>query len=159
MKTLNIGFIMSTEVGLETQYLNWRHNLPEDLGIRPEWIVVEWWREHGMLERLPVPHGPTARLRAYSSLRRGLARGPFDALFVAQERILHRASGILSRQPYFITADVTAKQLQEFGVLYDKAGTGIERYEAAKHRERCERYRGAAALFPWSQWAAESMVR
>jgi hypothetical protein len=36
----HIGFVMSTELGLQTQYLNWRRGLSEP-DIIPEWIVVK----------------------------------------------------------------------------------------------------------------------
>ena len=151
---------MSTEVGLKTQYLNWRNGLPADAGIDPEWIVINWWKPDGFLERLPlVPGGMKARLRALWELREGVERGgPFDALFLASERMMHGNKGLLSRQPYFITADTTARQLHEFGSLYDKVESRWAYYERRKHQERRERYQQARALFPWSHWAAQSMI-
>ena len=76
---LRVGFVMSTEVGLRTQYLNWRTCLPPEAGIDPTWAVIEWWHERGRLERLPgVPHLVKARLRSRLELRAGLGDRPLD---------------------------------------------------------------------------------
>lgn len=156
---IRIGFIMSTELGLRTHYLNWRNGLTPDLGVRPEWIVVDWWKHCGLVECLPlVPDTIKARMRAEIQLRSGLRKGPFDALFVAQERMFHGTNALLFKQDYFISSDVTAKQLAAFGSLYNKEPKGPAFYERIKHRERRERFKRARALFPWSRWVAESMV-
>ncbi len=150
---------MSTEVGLRTQFLNWKSGLTPDLGVRPEWIVIDWWKHRGLIERLPLlPDGLKARMRGEFQLRSGLRKGPFDALYVAQERMFHGSNDLLYRQNYFVTADVTAIQLAAFGTLYNKLATGPAFYERQKHSERSERLRRATALFPWSRWVAQSMV-
>ena len=76
VKPSHIGFVMSTEVGLRTQYLNWREVLERgDIPVIPEWIVIEWWHEDRLLERLPgIPRGAKAALRSRLELREGLAR-------------------------------------------------------------------------------------
>jgi glycosyltransferase involved in cell wall biosynthesis len=156
---LHIGFVMSTEVGLHTQYLNWRACLTPELGVKPEWIVIDWWKRRGRIERIPLlPDSFKARLRGEVQLRNGLKKGPYDALFVAQERIFHGTNSFLFRQDYFVTADVTAIQLAAFGDLYRKLPSGPAFYERQKHAERVERLKRAKALFPWSRWAAQSMV-
>ena len=53
-RPLRVGFVMSTEVGLRTQYLNWRECLSPDMGVDPTWAVIEWRQEGGLLERLPL---------------------------------------------------------------------------------------------------------
>jgi glycosyltransferase involved in cell wall biosynthesis len=161
----HVGFVMSTEVGLRTQYLNWRAALERgDLPVRPEWIVIDWWRENGLLERLPaLPRGVKSALRSRIELRAGLARarasGPLDALFVAAAPVFQGQAGLLRRQPYFVTADTTPRQLHAFGDLYGKGPSRFAAFEDAKDRERRAIYQGAHALFPWSHWAAASMVQ
>ena len=116
---LHIGFIMSTEVGWRTQYLNWKAGLSPDMAIDPEWIEINWWRENGLIERMPVvPAGAKARIRSHIELREGMKHGPFDALYIGIGHVLHGHQKLLSAQPYFITSDVTTKQLHEFGDLY-----------------------------------------
>lgn len=158
--TLRVGFVLSTEVGLKTQYLNLRRGLTNDLGVAPEWIVVDWWRPDGLIERMPgVPAGVKARLRAQQQLRCGLDRGPFDALYIGQVQILHGLDTYLRRQPYFVAGDVTAAQLIQFGRLYGKTASCLPLYERRKHLGRIARYQAARALFPWSCWVANSLVR
>ena len=149
---------MSPEVGLKSQYLNWRAGLTPELGIVPEWIVIDWWKTGGFVERLYcIPSGLKARIRSRIQLREGLAKGPFDALFIAGHTI-YLSNELLDKQPYFLTADVTARQLHAFGDLYNKLPSRISLLERQKHRFRCSEYRNAAALFPWSKWAAAGMI-
>lgn len=156
---LRVGFVMSTEVGLNTQYQNWRNHLTPDLGITPEWIVTNWWKPNGFIESLPfIPSGLKARLRAFLDVSASLSKGPFDALFVCSEEILYRPERVLARQPYVMVRDVTRRQLYQFGDLYHKNPprfAGMERREFRKH---CRLWRGAVALFPWSHWAASSLI-
>lgn len=158
-KPLKIGFIMFTEVGLKTQYLNWRNALTKDTGISPVWIAISWWEEGGAIERLPLlPNGVKARLRGQAQLRQGLENAPFDALFIGSNMV-YIGQNQLARQPYFITTDVTPKQLHAFGDLYNKLPSRFVVIEAKKERERKAYYQNARCLFPWSHWAGESMVQ
>lgn len=157
---LHIGFIMPTEVGWETLYLNWRNTLGErDLGVDPQWIPIRWWKEGGLIERIPgLPGGIKARLRSRIEVHEGLAHGPFDALFVGGGHMLHRGRAKLSRQPYFLTTDATPRQLHTFGDHYGIYPSRFAAYERHKFRGWQERYQGALALFPWSTWAGQSLV-
>ncbi len=154
-----VGVIMSTEVGLKAQYLNWRRYLTPELGIEPVWVVIDWWKSDGRLERLPVlPSSIKARIRAQLELREGLKKGPFDALILASAVALPGGNQLLDRQPYAILTDVTPTQLFSFGDLYGKHRTGLKAIDRKKHALWSERYRNAAALFPWTQWTANSMI-
>lgn len=158
MRVLKMGFIMFTEVGLKTQYLNWRNSLKPETGIEPIWIPISWWQEGGWIERVPgLPKGIKARLRGQAQLREGLAESPFDALFIGSNMV-YVGQSQLAKQPYFVTTDVTPKQLHAFGSLYNKLPSRSARIEAKKERERRTYYQGAKKLFPWSHWAAKSMV-
>lgn len=160
MKNLRVGFVMSTEVGLRTQYLNWRHGLSRHPTIRPEWIVINWWKDGGRLERSPlIPRAIKTRLRAYLELHVGLSNGPFDALFVAAPDVFYGQARRLSRQPYFVTLDSTWESFRALSHLYGKQPSAFGWYERQKHHAREALVRNASALFPWSQWAADSLVR
>ena len=156
---LRVGFVMSTEIGLNTQYQNWRNHLTPEFGIAPEWIVTNWWKPNGFIEGLPlIPDGLKARLRAFRDVSVGLARGPFDALFVSSEEVLYRPERVLARQPYVMVRDVTRRQLYQLANLYGKNPprfAGMERKEFHMH---CRMWRGAIALFPWSHWTASSLI-
>ncbi|WP_125206196.1 glycosyltransferase family 4 protein [Capsulimonas corticalis] len=150
---------MSTEVGLKTQYQNWRDGLTPDLGVDPEWITINWWKPGGTVERLPgVPHKVKSMVRSSLELREGITRGPFDALFVACGIVFRGQSHLLRKQPYFMTADSTRRLLRGFGSLYGKGDSPIPLMNAYANSVQTSRLRGARALFPWSHWAAESMV-
>jgi glycosyltransferase involved in cell wall biosynthesis len=153
-----VGFVMTTEVGLKTFYLNWREAISQDYGIAPEWIVINWSRENGLIERLPVPCALKAILRARIELRDGFAKGPLDAIFTPLYGVAWLAILPLGGRPYFVPCDSTPRLQYTFGKLYGKAPARWGFYE----RRKCERlrdgYRNAAALFPWSRWAASSLI-
>jgi glycosyltransferase involved in cell wall biosynthesis len=154
---LHIGFVMSTELGLKTQYLNWRHGLKEP-GVDPQWIVIDWWQPYGLF--LPfgrAVHSLIARFYAQRDIRQGLACGPFDALFLAGH-MLHAVRSALQKQPYFLALDTTRKQLTAFGALYGKGTMPFGLLERQRHHHRCQQYREAAALFAWSHWCADSII-
>ena len=159
-KTPHVGLVFSTEVGMRTQYLNWRKTIDEGNPLlKPTWVVIDWWQEKGWIENLPlVPHGIKAALRCRAELARGLAQGPFDALFLAQFSLFIERTHYLTRQPYFLTSDCTARQLQSFGNLYGKYQSRIPGMETRKERNRKFIYSEAAGVFPWSRWAAQSMI-
>jgi glycosyltransferase involved in cell wall biosynthesis len=154
-----VGFVMSTEVGMRTQYLNWRDCLGPDQGIEPVWAVIEWRQEGGLLERLPlVPAGLKSRLRAQLELRQGLGHAELDLLFVAIPAVFYGQSRWLGRQPYVMTLDSTPEQLWSFGDLYGRRPNRLPGVEWLKWRERKRQYQEALAIFPWSHWAAESLM-
>lgn len=156
---LRVGFVMSTEVGLRTQYLNWRDCLPSEAHIDPTWAVIDWKREGGLLERLPLLPTPIkSRIRAQFELRQGLGHTELDALFVAIPAVFYGNEGWLRRQPYVITIDSTPEQLWSFGDLYGRRPSRVPFAESLKWRARLRQYREAAAIFPWSHWAAASLV-
>ncbi len=155
----HMAMLMSTEVGLKTQYLNWRENLPLLDGIDPVWITVDWWNENGSIENLPgIPNGVKARLRAHWELSKGFKKGPFDALLLASSVTLPGGNRFLKKQPFFVMLDITPKQMADLGEIYDKPERKIPFLHYLKLKIWRWRFLNAIALFPWSQWAADSMI-
>lgn len=155
---LHIGFVMSTELGLKTQCLNWRGGLV-DPQINADWIVIDWWEPYGLFKPLGRKiNSAITRTIANRQLRVGLARGPFDALFLAGH-MLRAVRSALQLQPYFLALDTTPKQLSAFGALYGKEAFPIASIERHRHQARVEQYQHAAALFPWSHWCATSIIQ
>ncbi len=155
---LHIGFVMSTELGLRTQYLNWRQGLV-DPQISADWIVIDWWEPYGLFKPLGRKiNSAITRTIANRHLQAGLKHGPFDALFLAGHmlRSVHRA---LQAQPYFLALDTTTKQLSAFGALYGKEAFPVASVERHRHQARVQQYQHAAALFPWSHWCADSIIQ
>jgi glycosyltransferase involved in cell wall biosynthesis len=155
----HVGFVMTTEVGLETFYLNLREGMDPELGIIPEWIVINWSKQNGLIERLPVPRALKSMLRARVELLDGFAKGPFDAIFTPLYGLAWLAILPLGGQPYFVPCDSTPRLQYTFGELYRKAPAKWAFYEQQKCLRLRETYRRAAALFPWSRWAAASLIQ
>lgn len=158
-RRLRVGFVMSTEVGMRTQYLNWRECLPPEANVDPTWAVIEWWHPQRTLERLPLlPRPLKTRLRAQLELREGLGGRDLDMLFVANPAVFYGNDGWLRRQPYAITTDATPEQLWSFGELYGRRPSWWPVAESIKWRIRRRQYVDAAVIFPWSRWAATHFV-
>jgi glycosyltransferase involved in cell wall biosynthesis len=155
-----IGFIFSTEVGLKTQYQNWRDTVSRlTPNLDPEWIVIDWYRAHGFLERIPfLPGGLVARIRSQQQLLQGFHKQRYDGLLIGAPAVAYSRARLLARQPYFVTIDCTPRQLHSMGALYNKRPSSIAAYEGWKEAQRRAFYQRARLLFPWSRWAAESMV-
>jgi len=117
-RPLRVGFVMSTEVGLRTQYLNWRTCLDPSMGVDPTWAVIEWYSQGGWLEQIPfVPNGLKSRVRAQLELRQGLGQADLDILFIAVLAVFYGQDRWLRSRPYVLTMDSTPEQLWEFGEL------------------------------------------
>jgi glycosyltransferase involved in cell wall biosynthesis len=155
-----IGFVFSTEVGLKTQYLNWRETFARLAPpLSPEWIVIDWYQKDGLLERVPLlPSGVKARLRSQLTLHQGFQGRHFDGLLIGAPAVAYSQRSLLARQPYFAAIDCTPKQLLSMGYFYNKKATQLPAFEHWKERARQDFYQNAERLFPWSHWAAESMI-
>ncbi len=155
-----IAILMSTEVGLRTQYLNWRDNFTDNSEIEPVWIPVNWWKNNGDIEKIPLlPSGIKARMRAYLEIKEGFKNKPYDALLLASSVTLPGGNRLLNKQPFFIMLDITPKQMTDFGEVYGKHKPKIPYLQIKKHEMWRWRFQNAKAIFPWSQWAADSMIR
>ncbi|MCC6173975.1 MAG: glycosyltransferase family 4 protein [Chloroflexi bacterium] len=158
-RPLQIGFVMSTEVGMLTQYLNWRACLPPEAGVVPSWAVIDWWREGGAIERVPgLPRGLKSRIRAQLDLRAGLGNRHFDALYVGVPAVFYGQRHWLDRQPYVIDTDSTLEQLWSFGGLYARRPSRLPFMDDIKFGGRRRQYAEALALIAWSHWAADGLI-
>jgi len=95
-------------------------------------------------------------LRDRQRLRRLLSGQTYDAYFV-QSSALSILPGALFRKPVFTVLDATQVQLCGFGEYYGlrESWLLLERY---KHWRRSTLYQSCSALFPISQWCADSLV-
>jgi len=147
--------------GVQTQYVHLRRELAQ-AQIAFSTAEVRPWLKGGAVERLPLPRRTRGTIRSVMTLRDGL-RVPADAVWsqVALPLLPHmRTRRWLRRAPVLYAIDCTPIQLFEFGKYYRGQSTDPRspkgRLAAALLRDffrRCRR------LLPWSQWAAESMVR
>src|ERR1700722_6176235 len=108
-KKKRLALLMSTEVGLRTQYLTWSQSFPTDLDIEPVFIVMDFWKDGGFVERLPLPGGVRGRIRGQLEVAQALKQGPFDGIFIAVHSALALFANTLDQVPCFMTFDVTPK--------------------------------------------------
>jgi glycosyltransferase involved in cell wall biosynthesis len=155
---LKVAIIMSDEVGLKTQLMNWQSCFPSDMGIEPTWIIVNFWEKDGFLEKLPLPKSIISLLRGRIQVARGLKQERFDATISAVHSVLASQNSYLKNNACYSVFDVTPKQLHDFGEYYGKYPSRFSALEKIKHRQRSSFYRSCRLLFPWSEWAARSVV-
>lgn len=154
---LRLGVVMGTEIGLLTQYLNLKHALSADDSVEARMTPVFWWKERGAIERLPmIANGTKAHLRARFELAKGMLWGARDALLIGSYYCFPGLEKHLSRQPYFLTLDVTTRQM--YGELAPHYG--LQRKFDPGSIEKIEDpfYQHATMIFPWSEWARRSLV-
>jgi glycosyltransferase involved in cell wall biosynthesis len=157
-KRAKYAVIMSGELGLRTQLENWRTCFPDDMGIEPHFIEVTFWEDGGFLESLPAPKSLISMLRGRIQISRGLKKGPFDATIVAVHSALADRPRYVEQNACYAVFDVTPRQMHEFGPFYGKRPSRLPLVESYKHKARSRFYRNCRQLFPWSSWAASSVI-
>lgn len=154
-----IAFLMQQVLGHATYSAGLERAVAADPEIDAAWTPISYWREHGLIERVPgVPAGVKGVARAAEGVHRALARGGFDAILFNTPALATSATPWMRRTPAVIALDVTARQFDREGEHFGhRAGDG--RVAAWKHRWNRRVFDHAAALAPWSTWARESLEK
>jgi glycosyltransferase involved in cell wall biosynthesis len=150
---------MSMALGHKTQYLNWRRvvdALPGD--VAPTWVPIPSTVEDPVLRRLPLPAGTRRKLSDWLTTRRGLRRGPFDAVLLNPHGLAVKHQRALSAQPTFLALDATRRQFESFSRWYAMASSEEGLLGSLRHQRQRRALQAAAGLFPASRWAARSLI-
>jgi glycosyltransferase involved in cell wall biosynthesis len=136
-------------------------NIEQALG-RQDWIEPT-------IIRLPFGSGESGRLpglrnwsmrssmMARGSLRRRLAQGPVDAIFIHTQVAALLSTDIMRRVPTVVSLDATPKNFDDVGFAYGHSRSGrlTEWSKAAINRRA---FAAATRLVTWSRLAADSLV-
>ncbi len=154
------GFIMQQVLGHITGYRNFRRCVEQDASVIPTWNEVTYYEPGGWIERLPLlPAGPKGVARAALQVRRGLRKGPYDAVLFNSQALCTFVRGWMRRVPSVIVTDVTPLQFDLMGEFYGHPlpkDSALNRY---KHRVVTDVYRSARLIAPWSNWTKASLMR
>lgn len=153
---------MVAGVAAQLEYM--RPHLATYSGLTLRTLDIRPYREGGIIERLPL-----LGTRTKGSLRSMLctadlfrARG-VRGLWVQNERALfpYLALQAVPRGiPYVIVIDATQRQIASFPEYGGpQVGTATRLKHGVRERLSGYAYRHAAYAFPWSQWAADAMMR
>lgn len=153
------GFIMQQVLGHITAYQHFRRSVEQDASVAPVWTEVTYYEPNGWIERLPLlPATLKGVARAAVQVRRGLARGRYDATLFTSQALCLWVRGYMRRNPCVIVTDVTPKQFDEMGQYYGHPAARESLLSRYKHRVNVDVYRSARLLLPWSNWTKRSMM-
>lgn len=153
------GFVMELQAGMRTVYQNWRSVVEQDATICAAWAPITYRKEGGRIERTPgLPPSIRAALRSRAEIDAGLGRRQYDAVLfnTYNPAVTYRAA--MRRQPSYIMFDVTPTQYDAMAHWYGHRPDRIAWLRRLKAGAVTSTLRGAAGLFAWSRWAAESAI-
>ena len=149
---------MEQQAGMVTVYNNWRREVSETAGVVPTWVPITYWRQGGLLERLPfVPAQARAVFRSYQETRRALT-GPLDAVLfnTFNPAVIHRSA--VRRYRSFLMFDVTPVQYDAMAHWYGHRPDNGGRLADLKRRRVKQVFQEAGGLLAWSRWTAASAI-
>lgn len=158
---IQVLFVMEQHLGHRTYFLNMRRFVDADSRCEASWAPVTYSRPFKTLERLlpGIPQSVVGALRGRAEVRQYLRRQDHDVAFFNTQAPGALAGSLVRRRPYVIATDITPRQYDRMGHLYqheaDSPGSLLERF---KHRRNRLLFQGAARILPWSSWVRDSLI-
>jgi glycosyltransferase involved in cell wall biosynthesis len=152
-------FVLEQTLGHVAHARNIQRALSEEQSIRPTLIKLSF--EHHPPALKVVPGGGNWSLRASaaarSALRRRLAEGAVDALFVHTQVASLLSVGVMRRVPTVLSLDATPKNFDDVGLAYRhrRQARPVEWFKASINRRPLH---AAQAIVTWSELAARSVA-
>jgi glycosyltransferase involved in cell wall biosynthesis len=149
-------FVLEQALGHVSHGRNVERVVAETPGIASSVIRIEQ-RPPSLMSRLPLfsTWSFEASWATRAALRKRLAQGPADALFIHT----HVSSLFSVREmravPTVVSTDCTPVRYDDFGYGHTRQGAGLE---WAKWHITRRAFEAASALVTWSRWAADSVV-
>jgi glycosyltransferase involved in cell wall biosynthesis len=161
---LHVWFCAWNVAGVKTQYENVRsaaQTLP-DVALR--YVEITPWKPGGVIERLPLLSARSkGSLRSIACAAPLFWQGPVDVFWTQADTALFPVFSTRARFlsiPWALSTDATTAQVESFPEYGMGAPNG---HVSLKHRVRNRMaaycYQHASLLLPWSQWAADAILR
>lgn len=155
-------FVGSEYAGHRTRFLNLRATVEREGSLDARFVSITGRRAGGLIERLPLPAGLRGRMRAVQEASAFASFPRPDVTWTSAAEVLTpylwAQVGPL-RRPMVLDLDCTDEQLEAMAEWYFSRPpkSGISRWLA----NRQERLLWAATTIfaPWSNWAAQSLMR
>jgi glycosyltransferase involved in cell wall biosynthesis len=153
---LRMVFVLEQALGHMTHGRNIESVLAEAPGIAPSVIRVEQ-PPASLTSRLPLlsTWSFEASWATRSALRKRLAQGPADALFVHTQVASLFSVREMRAVPTVISMDCTPVNIDDFGYGHTRQGRALEWAKWQMNRRALD---AAGAVVTWSRWAADSVV-
>jgi glycosyltransferase involved in cell wall biosynthesis/GT2 family glycosyltransferase len=136
----NIERVLAGTSGVASTVIRLEHPPPSEMGRLP--LLSTWSFKASWATR--------------NALRKRLAQGPADALFVHTQVASLFSVREMGALPTVVSMDCTPVNCDDFGYGHTRQGDAIE---WAKWHMNRRAFDAAAAIVTWSRWAAESVVR
>ncbi|MBC8137692.1 MAG: glycosyltransferase family 4 protein [Fibrella sp.] len=160
-KTLHIAFVMEIGLGHTTFYKNLRSVVENHTDIQATWIEIRF-DNPGLIFRLPKLRNDIvlrAGVQTYQKLRDATRKQQFDAIYFHTQLPAVLSHSFMRRIPSVVSIDSTPKQFLALGKHYgltDNPRSFLQRRNESWY-DRV--FNTSAAVFCWSQWAADSVVQ
>lgn len=153
------AFVLDQQVGLKTLALNMEAVVLADSSITPTIVPVRYEAPtNNPLLRLPgVPESIKGTLRGVGEIKSGLGNGKaFDGLFWLSWAA-KSVPDLVKAAPSFLMMDMTPTQMEQMGELYGYSRARSRFMGGWKKKASLHLYEVVEHLFPWSDWAAQSL--
>ena len=151
-------FVMEQHIGHRSYYENLRRYVDQSKRIKPEWIEVTYdgaWGENQNFRF--IPEKIRGSLDGRAQVRSGLKQSPGDIAFYNTQVPAALGGRLIRKTPYVLSTDITPRQYDRMGELYDHEPDGDDLFSQYKHWSNQRLFQGAARILPWSNWAADSI--
>ena len=156
-RPLRLGCVMEQVLG----HVSWSQQLERALAGRTDvearLVKTALYRAGGMPERLPLPSYVQGGLRGLLDTGTGLRGWRPDVLLFNTQKPAILCQARMLRTPTLLMTDVTPRDYDAMATDYEhRADRGP--VTRLKHAVNALNFRLAAAVVPWSTWAARSLV-
>ncbi|MGH9271355.1 MAG: glycosyltransferase family 4 protein, partial [Ilumatobacteraceae bacterium] len=155
---LRVLFVMEQQIGHRTYSQNLKAAVELLDFVDATWVAVTYEEHGGVIERIPLPSGVRGALRGRRQIRRALSADDVDAVlfFTQVPAVLAGRKG--RSRPYFIVLDDTPILFDEMSEHYGQRRDRIAPLRWFKQLANRRTLQAAAAVLPFSAWAARSLV-
>jgi len=152
-------FVMEQHLGHQTYYQNIRAFVDNDAQIQAAWVLVTYTNTNGIWEHITVlPQRVRDVLSGRKQVQTGLKQTDSDIVFFNTQVPALLGGKMAQRRPYVISTDLTPIQYDQFSLQYGHNPDRPGLRKIFKHRMNIRALRGASRLFPWSNWARQSLI-
>jgi Glycosyl transferases group 1 len=152
------AYVMDQQVGLKTHALNIARFSQSQTDIHTTFVPVCYAKDAATLARLPfVPEFIRSTMYGAGEIRQGLGKVSYDAVLWgtwAAKSVLE----CVERSPAYWMMDMTPEQMRDMGVFYGYSRRRAAFMYALKRRSTERLHSTMRHFFPWSTFAADSLI-
>jgi glycosyltransferase involved in cell wall biosynthesis len=152
-------FVMEQHLGHQTYYQNIRAFVDTDIQVQAAWVLVTYENTNAIWEHITlIPQHIRDTLSGRKQVQVGMKQNS-DVVFFNTQVPCVIGGKLAQRRPYAISTDLTPIQYDQFSLQYGHNADRPGLLKIFKHRMNVLAFRSATQLFPWSNWARQSLMR